>query len=156
MPRAHDLLARHLALRERAATVGAGVVDGVAPIGGDGVVRAPSDGVSAAALVLLALVIVIAAAWAALVTLFLPPLTLGWREFYEAMIRRWVRNVAVLGVGTVLVFVLWLLVLALGCRFSGLAARRADSRGLLGTESTPPIADPVDTVRTPGQDSRRP
>ena len=69
--------------------------------------------------VLLALVIVIAAAWAALVTLFLPPLTLGWREFYEAMIRRWVRNVAVLGVGTVLVFVLWLLVLALGCRFSG-------------------------------------
>ena len=35
---------------------------------------------------------------------------------YEAMIRRWVRNVAVLGVGTVLVFVLWLLVLALGCR----------------------------------------
>lgn len=69
--------------------------------------------------VLLALVIVIAAAWAALVTLFLPPLTLGWREFYEAMIRRWIRNVAVLGVGTVLVFVLWLLVLALGCRFSG-------------------------------------
>ena len=69
--------------------------------------------------VLLALVIVIAAAWAALVTLFLPPLTLGCREFYEAMIRRWIRNVAVLGVGTVLVFVLWLLVLALGCRFSG-------------------------------------
>jgi len=69
--------------------------------------------------VLLALVIVIAATWAALVTLFLPPLTVGWREFYEAMIRRWVRNVAVLGVGTVLVFVLWLLVLALGCRFSG-------------------------------------
>src|SRR5947199_1870205 len=29
MPRARDLLARHLALRERAATVGAGVVDGV-------------------------------------------------------------------------------------------------------------------------------
>ena len=49
---------------------------------------------------LLALVVVIAAAWAALVTLFLPPLTLGWREFYEAMVRRWVRNVAVLGVGS--------------------------------------------------------
>ena len=69
--------------------------------------------------VLLALVIVIAAAWAALVTLFLPPLTLGWREFYEATVRRWVRNVAVLGVGTVLVFVLWLVVLAFHCAFRG-------------------------------------
>ena len=68
---------------------------------------------------LLALVVVIAAAWAALVTLFSPPLTLGWREFSEAMVRRWVRNVAVLGVGTVLVFVLWLLFLALRCSFSG-------------------------------------
>src|SRR5436190_18016445 len=29
MPRARDLLARHFALRERAATVGAGAVDGV-------------------------------------------------------------------------------------------------------------------------------
>ena len=69
--------------------------------------------------VLLALVIVIAAAWAALVTLFVPPLTLGWREFYEAIVRRWVRNVAILGVGTVLVFALWLLFLALCCRVSG-------------------------------------
>ena len=58
-------------------------------------------------LMLLALVVVIAAAWAALVTLFLPPLTLGWREFYEATITRWVRNAVILGVGTVLVFVLW-------------------------------------------------
>jgi hypothetical protein len=58
---------------------------------------------------LLALVVVVAAAWAALVTLFLPPLTLGGREFYEAMVRRWVKNVGVLGIGTVLVFVLWLL-----------------------------------------------
>jgi len=62
---------------------------------------------------LFALVVVIAAAWAALVTLFLPPLTLGWREFYEAMVRRWVRNVAVLGGGTALALVLWLLFLAL-------------------------------------------
>ena len=68
---------------------------------------------------LLALVVVIAAAWAALVTFFSPPLTLGWREFYEAMVRRWVRNVAVLGVGTVLVFALWLLFLALRCSLSG-------------------------------------
>ena len=55
---------------------------------------------------LLALVIGIAAAWATLVTLFVPPLTLGWREFCEAMIKRWLRNVAVLGAGTVLVLVL--------------------------------------------------
>jgi len=68
---------------------------------------------------LLALVVVIAAAWAALVTLFSPPLTLGWREFSEAMVRRWVRNVAVLGVGTVLVFALWLLFLALRCSLFG-------------------------------------
>ena len=96
-------------------------------------------------LMLLALVVVIAAAWAALVTLFLPPLTLGWREFYEAMIRRWVRNVvvrgrdrpriravaafpgaslrfvrivAILGVGAVLVFVLWHLFVAVRCGVS--------------------------------------
>ena len=61
----------------------------------------------------LALVVIIAAAWAALVTLFVPPLTLGWREFSEAMVRRWMRNVAVLGVGTAVVFVLWLLFPAL-------------------------------------------
>jgi hypothetical protein len=61
---------------------------------------------------LLALVVVIAAAWAALVTLFSLPLTLGWREFSDAMVRRWVRNVAILGSGTVLAYVLWLLFLA--------------------------------------------
>jgi hypothetical protein len=59
---------------------------------------------------LLALLVVIAVAWAALVTLFSLPLTLGWREFYEAMVKRWVRNVAVLGVSTVVVFVLWFLI----------------------------------------------
>jgi hypothetical protein len=62
---------------------------------------------------LLALVVVTAATWAALVTLFSPPLTLGWHEFSDAMVRRWVKNVAVLGFGTVLVFVLWLLLRAL-------------------------------------------
>jgi hypothetical protein len=60
-------------------------------------------------LMLLALVVVIAAAWAALVTLFSTPLTLGWREFSQAVVRRWVRNVAVFGI---LVFVVWLLFLA--------------------------------------------
>ena len=61
---------------------------------------------------LLALVVVIAATWAALVTLFSPPLALGWREFSDAMGRRSVRNVAVPGVGTVLALVLRLLFLA--------------------------------------------
>ena len=64
-------------------------------------------------LILLALAVMIAAAWAALVTLVSTPLTLGWHEFYKAMVRRCVRNVAVLGVGTVLVFVLWVLFLTL-------------------------------------------
>jgi hypothetical protein len=35
---------------------------------------------------LLALMVMIAAAWAALVTLFSPPLTLGWGEFSDAMV----------------------------------------------------------------------
>ena len=69
-------------------------------------------------LMLLALVVVVAAAWAALVTLFLPPLTLGWREFSEAAIKRWVRNVAILGVGAVLMFVLWHLFVAVRCGVS--------------------------------------
>jgi len=59
---------------------------------------------------LLVLVVVVAAAWAALVTLFTPPLTLGWREFAEAMFKRWVRNAAVLGAGLIaLTVLLWLL-----------------------------------------------
>jgi NADH:ubiquinone oxidoreductase subunit 6 (subunit J) len=52
------------------------------------------------------LVVVIAGAWAALVTFFVPPLTLGWREFVEAMVRRWVRNAVVLGVAVLLILVL--------------------------------------------------
>jgi uncharacterized oligopeptide transporter (OPT) family protein len=61
---------------------------------------------------LLALVVWIAAAWAVLVTLCSTPLTLGWREFSQAVVRRWVRNVTVLGVGAVLVFAVWLFFLA--------------------------------------------
>ena len=44
---------------------------------------------------LLALAVMIAAAWAALVTLVSTPLTLGWHEFHKAMVRRCVRNVVV-------------------------------------------------------------
>jgi len=61
----------------------------------------------------LASVVAMVVAWSALVTFFSPPLTLGWREFYEAMIRRWPRNAAVIGVGAAVVFVLWVLLLAL-------------------------------------------
>jgi hypothetical protein len=63
-------------------------------------------------LMLVALVIVLAGVWAALVTLFVPPLTLGWREFLDAMVRRWPRNIVVLGLAVVLILGLWLLFLA--------------------------------------------
>ena len=72
---------------------------------GTGMVRCP--------FMLLTSVFVMVVAWSALVTLFSPPLTLGWREFYESMVRRGRRNAAVIGVGTAVVFVLWLLFLAL-------------------------------------------
>ena len=62
---------------------------------------------------LLTSVVVMVVAWSALVTLFSPPLTLGWREFYEAMVRRGLRSAAVIGVGAAVVFVLRLLFLAL-------------------------------------------
>ena len=64
-------------------------------------------------LVLVALVIVLAGVWAALVTLFVPPLTLGWHEFLDAMVRRWARNAVFLGLAVVLMLGLWLLFLAL-------------------------------------------
>ncbi len=63
-------------------------------------------------LMLVALVLVLAGAWAALVTLFVPPLTLGWREFLDAMVRRWARNALLLGLALVLLLGLWLLFLA--------------------------------------------
>jgi len=63
-------------------------------------------------LVLVALVIGFAGVWAGLVTLFVPPLTLGGREFAEAMVRRWARNILVLGLAAVLILGLWLLFLA--------------------------------------------
>jgi len=63
-------------------------------------------------LVLVALVIGFAGVWAGLVTLFVPPLTLGGREFAEVMVRRWARNILVLGLAAVLILGLWLLFLA--------------------------------------------
>jgi len=63
-------------------------------------------------LVLVALVIVLAGVWAALVTLFVPPLTLGAREFVDAMVRRWARNILAFGLAGVLILGLWLLFLA--------------------------------------------
>ena len=63
-------------------------------------------------LTLVAVMVMIAAGWAFLVTLVSPPLTLGWRETVEATVRRSARYVAVLGIAGVGV----LLVLALAAR----------------------------------------
>ena len=63
-------------------------------------------------LTLVAVMVMIAAGWAFLVTLVSPPLTLGWRETLEATVRRSARYVAVLGIAGVVV----LLILALAAR----------------------------------------
>src|SRR5207244_330116 len=54
-------------------------------------------------LMLIAVMVMIAAGWAFLVTLVSPPLTLGWRETLEATVRRSARHVAVLGIAGVVV-----------------------------------------------------
>jgi hypothetical protein len=59
---------------------------------------------------LLALVILVAGAWAVLATLFTPPLTSGWREGTDAALRRWARAVIVLGLTVAGLAVAWLLV----------------------------------------------
>jgi hypothetical protein len=59
---------------------------------------------------LLTLVILTAGAWAVLVTLFTPPLTLGWREGVDAAARRWARAVIVLGLSVAGLVIVWLLV----------------------------------------------
>lgn len=61
-------------------------------------------------LMLLALVVVVAGAWAVLATLFTPPLTVGAREAVEAVGRRWGRSVVVLGLAVAGMLGLWLLV----------------------------------------------
>jgi len=63
-------------------------------------------------LTLVAMMVMIAAGWAFLVTLVSPPLTLGWRETLEATVRRSARHVAVLGIAGAIV----LLILALAAR----------------------------------------
>ena len=62
---------------------------------------------------LVALVILSAGVWAALVTLFAPPLTLGWREFYQATARRWLRNLGAFGAVAAIGYLLWFVLLAL-------------------------------------------
>ena len=57
-----------------------------------------------------ALVVVVAGGWAVLATLFTPPLTSGWREGMEAVIRRWTVAVIVLGLGAAGLMGLWVLV----------------------------------------------
>ena len=74
-------------------------------------------------LTLVAVMVMIAAGWAFLVTLVSPPLTLGWRETVEATVRRSARYVTVLGIVGVLLV-------------PALAARPWLVR-LLGTRHTP-------------------
>ncbi len=63
-----------------------------------------------AVLKVVALVVVVAGGWAVLATLFTPPLTSGWREGMEAVVRRWTRAVIVLGLGAAGLMGMWLLV----------------------------------------------
>ena len=63
-----------------------------------------------AVLKVVALVVVVAGGWAVLATLFTPPLTSGWREGMEAVIRRWTVAVIVLGLGAAGLMGLWVLV----------------------------------------------
>jgi hypothetical protein len=57
----------------------------------------------------LALVVLLAGAWAVLATLFTPPLTSGWREGMDATLRRWARATVVLGITVAALAVAWLL-----------------------------------------------
>ena len=57
----------------------------------------------------LALVVVVAGGWAVLATLFTPPLTSGWREGMEAVMRRWTLAVIVLGPSAAALMAVWVL-----------------------------------------------
>lgn len=60
-------------------------------------------------LAVVVLVVLLAGAWAALATLFTPPLTSGWREGLDATWRRWWRAIAVLGPVAAGLALAWLL-----------------------------------------------
>ncbi len=62
-----------------------------------------------AVLKVLALVVVVAGGWAVLATLFTPPLTSGWREGMEAVMRRWTLAVIVLGPSAAALMGVWVL-----------------------------------------------
>ena len=57
-----------------------------------------------------ALVVVVAGGWAVLATLFTPPLTSGWREGMDAVMRRWTVAVIVLGLSAAALMGVWVLV----------------------------------------------
>jgi len=57
-----------------------------------------------------ALVVVVAGGWAVLATLFTTPLTSGWREGMEAVMRRWTLAVIVLGLSAAALIGVWVLV----------------------------------------------
>jgi hypothetical protein len=56
------------------------------------------------------LVVVFAGGWAVLATLVTPPLTSGWRQGMEAVIRRWTLAVRVLGLSAAGLMGVWVLV----------------------------------------------
>lgn len=56
-----------------------------------------------------ALVVVVAGGWAVLATLFTPPLTSGWREGMDAVMRRWTVAVIVLGLSAAALMGVWVL-----------------------------------------------
>ena len=62
-----------------------------------------------AVLKILALVVSVAAGWAVLATLFTPPLTSGWREGMEAVVRRFTLAVIVLGPSAAILMGVWVL-----------------------------------------------
>ena len=56
-----------------------------------------------------ALVVVVAGGWAVLATLFTTPLTSGWREGMDAVMRRWTLAVIVLGLSAAALTGVWVL-----------------------------------------------
>ena len=60
-----------------------------------------------AALKILALVMAVGGGWAVLATIVTPPLTSGWREGLEAVMRRWTLAAMVLVPGAVVLMGIW-------------------------------------------------
>jgi len=62
-----------------------------------------------AVLKVVVLVAVVAGGWAVLATLFTPPVTSGWREGMDAVMRRWTLGAIVLGLSAAVLMGVWML-----------------------------------------------